>query len=308
MTGPMRTQSPEAASWPQAAAAARPRLVALAYRMLGSVADAEDAVQQALERFERHDPSEIRDPTAWLARVTSRICLDQLRSARARREVYVGPWLPEPIVAPSDPVEDAETLSMAFLVVLETLTPLQRVGFLLHDVFGAPYEEVAAALDRSEAACRKLVSRARAAVAARPRLPGAPEADENPAHPPRRLGAREEADEVAARFVAACQGGDLERVLELLAPEVTLVSDGGGVVSAARAPLAGPDRVGRFCVGIAGRMPADATLQPVRLNAAPGLVVRRPDGTPEVAFVLAVDGGLVAAVYAVRNPAKLGHL
>lgn len=276
-------------------AAHRNRLVGIAYRILGSVADAEDAVQEALVRLERHGLDGIDDAAGWLVRTTSRICLDRLRSAQSRREVYVGPWLPEPLASTTDedPVEQAETLSMAFLVVLEALSPPERVGFLLHDVFGYGYDDVAQVLGRSEAACRKLASRARAAVAARR---------------PRFAVEREQQEEVTSRFLAACLTGEVDSVLEVLAPNIVLTSDGGGVVSAARRPVVGADRVARFLVGLVRQAPADLTMEYTPLNRSAGLIVRRPDGGVELALVLEVEDRRVTALYAIRNPAKLRHL
>lgn len=276
----------------------RAELVGLAYRVLGSVADAEDAVQEALLRLERHGLDGIERPGAWLSRVTARICLDRLREARTRREVYVGPWLPEPVVtdAAADaaaPLELAESVTMAFLVVLESLGPAERVAFVLHDVFGYGYDELATVLDRSEVACRQLVSRARGHVQAR-----RPRFDTD-------LSTREE---VTTRFLAACGTGELAPLLELLAPDVVLRSDGGGVVAAARKLIHGADRVARFLVGTLTRVPPDITVEILELNGGPGIVGRRRDGTVDTVFVLDVAEGLVVGINAVRNPEKLRHL
>jgi RNA polymerase sigma-70 factor, ECF subfamily len=273
----------------------RPELLALAYRLLGTVSEAEDAVQEAYLRLERHGAEGIDNLGGWLNRTTSRICFDRLTSARARREVYVGPWLPEPLMtdAADDPVELAESVSMAFLVVLESLSPPERVAFLLHDVFGYDHADLAAILDRSEAACRQLVSRARKHVQARrPRFE--PDA-----------GARAQ---VAGRFLDACRTGDLDELLATLAPDVVLQSDGGGKVSAARRPVEGADRVARFLEGLAKQAPTDVVIESRWVNGTPGVVIGTSDGTIVVVFVLDVADGAVRSIGAVRNPDKLAHL
>jgi RNA polymerase sigma-70 factor, ECF subfamily len=274
----------------------RHELLALAYRLLGTVGEAEDAVQEAYLRLERHGTEGIDNVGGWLNRTTSRLCYDRLTSARARREVYVGPWLPEPLVTDGttdDPVELAESVSMAFLVVLESLSPAERVAFLLHDVFGYDHAELAAILDRSEPACRQLVSRARKHVQARrPRFE--PDA-----------GARAR---VADRFLTACRTGDLEALLATLAPDVVLRSDGGGKVSAARRPVEGADRVARFLEGLARQAPADVVLEPRWINGTPGVVIGTSDGTIVVVFVLDVADDTIRSIAAIRNPDKLTHL
>lgn len=268
----------------------------LAYRLLGSVADAEDAVQEAFLRLQRHGLDDIDNVGGWLHRTTSRVCLDRLRATRSDREVYVGTWLPEPLATDADPtapVELAESLTTAFLVVLETLTPAERVAFVLHDVFGSDYLEVAEVLDRSEAACRQLVSRARQRVRDRtPRF----EAD-----------ARRR-DEVAGRFMRASTTGDLAGLLEVLAPTVVLRSDGGGKASAARNIVAGADRVARFIEGLTSRAPADVEVEARGFNASPGFVVRRGDGTIDSVWTIDVADGQIVGVNMVRNPDKLAHL
>jgi RNA polymerase sigma-70 factor (ECF subfamily) len=274
----------------------RPSLVGLAYRLLGSVSEAEDAVQEAFLRLERHGTDGIDNLGGWLNRTTSRICLDRLTSARARREVYVGPWLPEPLETTVDveqPVELAESVSMAFLVVLESLSPAERVAFLLHDVFGYDHGELATILDRSEPACRQLVSRARRHVQAR-----RPRFEPDPAV----------RDEAAARFLEACLTGDLDALLASLAPDVVLRSDGGGKVPAVRRPVLGAERVARFLAGLARQAPDDVVFETHRYNGTPGLLVARSDGTVEVVLVLDVADGLVRGIEAIRNPDKLAHL
>jgi RNA polymerase sigma-70 factor, ECF subfamily len=274
----------------------RPAMLGLAYRLLGSVTEAEDAVQEAYLRLGHHGTAGIDNVGGWLNRTTSRICFDRLTSARARREVYVGPWLPEPLETaddPSVPVEVAESVSMAFLVVLESLSPAERVAFLLHDVFGYDHGEIAATLDRSEAASRQLVSRARKQVQARrPRFEPDPSVRA----------------EVAGRFLAACQTGDVVGLLSTLAPDVVLRSDGGGKVSAARRPVEGSDRVVRFFEGLARQAPDDTAFEVRLYNGAPGLVVGAGDGTIVAVFVLDVADGLVSSIEAIRNPDKLAHI
>jgi RNA polymerase sigma-70 factor, ECF subfamily len=273
----------------------RSTLIGLAYRLLGSVSEAEDAVQEAFLRLERHGTDGIDNLGGWLNRTTSRICLDRLTSARARREVYVGPWLPEPLETTDDveaTVELAESVSMAFLVVLESLSPAERVAFLLHDVFGYDHADLAATLDRSEAACRQLVSRARRHVQAR-----RPRYEPDPAV----------RDEAAARFLAACLTGEIDALLATLAPDVVLRSDGGGKVSAARRPIEGADRVARFLVGLARQAPDDIVVETRRYNGTPGLVIGDADHI-EVVLVVDVADGLVHGIEAIRNPDKLTHL
>jgi len=268
----------------------------LAYRLLGSVTAAEDAVQEAFLRLERHGVDGIDNVGGWLNRTTSRLCLDRLRALRSEREVYVGSWLPEPLLTDGDastPVELAESLTMAFLVVLETLSPAERVAFVLHDVFEVSYLEVADVLGRSEAACRQLVSRSRRKVReGTPRF----EADDR-----RR-------EEVAHRFLLASSTGDIEGLLEALAPTAVLRSDGGGKVSAARNVVEGAGRVASFVAGLRSLAPEGMEVVPRRCNASPGFVVRLGDGTVDSVWVLDVSDGRVVAVNVVRNPDKLGHL
>lgn len=283
--------------WDELVAAHRGELVGLAYRMLGSVAEAEDAVQEAFARLAQRGLDGLERPGGWLARTTGRICLDRLKSARARRERYPGPWLPEPRTgADDDPAEAgelAESVSMALLLVLETLGPAERVALVLHDVFGCGHDEVAAALDRSEAACRQLVSRARGHVAARrPRF----EPD------------RTQRDATVRRFLDACRTGELEPLLAVLAPDVELRADGGGVVSAARNPVHGADAVARFVLGLWRKAPEDAWLEPTPINATLGVIARRGDGAVDTVLAFDVHAGAIRAIYTVRNPHKLAHI
>lgn len=276
----------------------RPYLVRLAYSHLGSIGEAEDAVQEGWLRLQRVDPAEIRDLRAWLTTVVSRISLDVLASARARRERYVGPWLPEPIVEAPAPLADPanrvdldESVSMALLIVLELLSPAERCAFLLHDIFGCSFAEIADVVGRTPAATRQLASRARKAVEARsPRYsPGA-----------------EEARDVVEAFRVAAEGGDFAALVELLDPAVTFRSDGGGVVNAARRTFTGRDRVARILARMAHHYGDRFKAFPIVVNGAPGLLVET-GGSPSVAS-LTVDGGRISAIDIVRNPEKLETL
>ena len=283
----------------------RRRLLGLAYRMLGSMADAEDAVQETYLRWHAAEREKVWDPKAFLMTTTTRICLDVLTSARVRREEYVGPWLPEPVVntaelAPDTHTELAEDLSIALLLTLDRLSPLERAAFLLHDVFDFSFEEVATTLERSVAACRQLAARARAHVReARPR--GAAE----PAH----------SGEIDAKhaqfmsaFVAASRSGDLNVLTQLLAGDVRCVTDGGGKAAAALNVLSGADRVARFLVGAARKgWRDDFTLRFATINGLPGVIVDAPEGPVQTA-AFEIDGDVICALYVVRNPDKLRHL
>lgn len=274
----------------------RDRLIGLAYRALGRMTEAEDAVQETFLRWSSADRAGIVNPGGWLTTVCTRLCLDRLRSASRQRETYVGPWLPEPVVTDdldlADGVAMGETLTLAFLVLLEALSPLERVAFLLHDVFGFGHDEVGRMLDRTPAAARQLVSRARRHVSeGRPRFE--PDAA-------RRW-------EVATAFLAAAQGGALDELMRLLAPEVTFTSDGGGVASAALRPVVGADRVARFLVGLLRKAPPETEVRPAVVNGMPA-VVGVIDGRPDTVIVVDVADGHVTAVRAIRNPDKLRSL
>ncbi|GAA5771840.1 RNA polymerase sigma factor SigJ [Streptosporangium roseum] len=272
--------------------AIRPRLVGVAYGLLGSLDEAEDVVQDAWLRLGRADRAEIQDVTGWLVVTVSRLALDVLRSARVRREEYVGPWLPEPVVTEADPADRvtlAESMSMAMLVVLESLSPAERTAFVLHDVFGLPFEEVAQAVGRSPAACRQLAARARKHVAARaPRFEV--DADEH-----RR---------VVEAFARASTGRDIDALLALLDPDVVLRSDGGGLVTAARRPVRGAGRVARFIAGVAERFGAGSRFTPIMVNGRPGLL-RFRDGALSGVYALTVAGGRITEIHIVVNPEKL---
>ena len=276
----------------------RDLLFAVAYRMLGTAADAEDAVQDAWLRWSAADRSDVEDPRAYLVRITTNLALDRLRSAQVQRETYVGPWLPEPMLTSPDVAEEAElaeSVSMAMLVVLETLSPLERAVFLLKEVFGFPYAEIAQALDRSETAVRQIGTRARKHVEARrPRF----------AIDPR------ERRTVTDRFVDAALGGDLNKLMEVLAPDVALWTDGGGKVKAARRVIYGADKVARWVAGVTGRpyagvQPEDMRIRSADINGVPGIVVDGPE-RPICTITVDVDErGRVAAVHVVANPDKL---
>ncbi|AXK44171.1 RNA polymerase sigma factor SigJ [Brachybacterium saurashtrense] len=280
----------------------RPALRGLAYRMLGSLSDAEDAVQEAFVRWMRLEDAQraaIENPGAWMMRVTSRICLDMLGSARVRRESYVGPWLPEPVPAFADPARSAaaadpldrvtldDSVSMALQVVLETLTPAERVAFVLHDVFEMPFAQIAETVGRTVPATRQLASSARRKVRSR---------TEDAA-------SRSRHDAVAAAFAAATDTGDVDALISLLDPAVTLTSDGGGKVSAARRPVHGGDRVARFLLGALTKHP-DATVEPIATDDGLGFLITE-HGSVDSVTVLGVRGERVTEVWLVRNPEKL---
>jgi RNA polymerase sigma-70 factor (ECF subfamily) len=267
-------------------------LVAVAYRLLGSVQAAEDVVQDAYLRAERAAPDEIVEPRAWMTRIVTRLALDELRSARARREAYVGPWLPEPVLAPldADPADRVtldEQVSLALLTVLETLSPAERAVYVLHEAFGVPLNEVAEIVGRTPEACRQLASRARRHV-----RDGAPRFDADPGDQAR----------VVNAFKAASEQGDLEALAALLDGDVVLRADGGGVVTAARRPIAGRDRVVRtLTAGLRGA--GDLSLRTILVNGDPGLLVRYDHQVVVFAFVVA--GGRIVHIDVVANPAKL---
>jgi RNA polymerase sigma-70 factor (ECF subfamily) len=273
----------------------RPMLFGIAYRMLGSVADAEDILQDAWLRWSSVDVDSLQHPRAYLARTVTNVSINRLRSAAAQRESYVGPWLPEPLVAVDDAAsqaEQAEAVSLAMLVVLETLSPLERAVFILRDVFGFSFGEVAGLLDRSEPSVRQIAHRARSHVQARrPRYNA-------PAEVRRR---------VTSEFLAACLGGDLNQMMELLAPEVTAWTDGGGKIRAALRPLHGARNVARWILGVSQSVPDPGT-QPVLVNGEPGLLVTSA-GVPDNVIVLDLDhDNRIEAIRLIRNPDKLAHL
>lgn len=282
-------------------------LFSVAYQMLGSVADAEDAVQDAWLRWSAAARDDVADPRAYLVQVITRLALDRLDSARARRESYVGPWLPEPLLtgresvaaapAPADPMAAAELgeeVSLALLVVLETLSPAERAVFVLREAFGLPVAEVAAAVGRSEPAVRQMAHRAREHVQAR-----RPRFDTD----------REAQREVTERFLAACAGGDVDALLAVLSPDAVLISDGGGKAKAALRPITGADKVARFSLGVAaqGMELPDLRIEVTDVNGAPAVVAWVGD-EPLLSISLVVLDGRIDQVLLVRNPDKLAGL
>ena len=279
----------------------RPLLFSIAYRMVGSVSEAEDLVQEAFLRFHRTvaGGEEVASPKAWLSAVTTRLAIDHLRSARARRERYVGAWLPEPLVTSTEPdaaehAETADTLSLAFLVLLERLSPVQRAVFLLHDVFGYGYGEIAGLVGRSEDNCRQIAARARRHVeAGRPRFEAS----------------RRQRDELARRFLAALEEGDTEGLVRLLAGDAVFYGDGGGKAPAVTAPLHGAQRVARFLLGLARRGAAvGIRLRLAEVNGQPGLLTTDPQGRLVGILALDIVEGQVQTLRSMINPDKLRHL
>jgi RNA polymerase sigma factor (sigma-70 family) len=284
----------------------RRQLINLAYRLLGSLAEAEDAVQETYARWyamTRQQQDAIENPGAWLTTVASRICLDLLGSARARRERYTGEWLPEPLpepvewpggrpgdttIDPADRVTLDESVSMAFLVMLESMTPAQRVAFILYDVFGYSFAEVAEITGRTPAACRQLASSARRSI----RDSQAP-----PAPAARQAG-------LVRNFKQAWEARDIGALIGLLDPGATAISDGGGLVRAALRPIEGGKRIARWLVGMLGRAPVNMTILERTVNGQPGLVAQQ-DGVTVTVFAFDVEGDRITHIWAVRNPDKL---
>lgn len=270
----------------------RPRLTRIAYRMLGSLAEAEDVVQDAYLRWHQTDRKLVREPTAFLVRMVTRLCLDVLKSARVQREQYIGPWLPEPVIEAFEDNSDSVTLTL--MVALERLSPLERAAFLLHDVFGLDFNEIAQAVGRDPAACRQLASRARVNVrSARPRYPVS----------------EERGRDIAKAFFAASRGGDMQALQTLLSADVVSYTDGGGKRPSALNPIFGKDKVSRFFVGVARK----AGFSPSRLldecfiDGLPGFITVE-NGEVLQTTALAIDHEKIAAIYIVRNPDKLRHM
>jgi RNA polymerase sigma-70 factor (ECF subfamily) len=268
----------------------RPKLMRVAYRMLGSVADAEDVVQEAFIRWMRADRSEVREPEAFLRRSVTRLCLDQLKSARRQRETYVGPWLPDPVVEE----EQADDVTLPLMLALERLSPLERAAFLLHDVFGLEFEEVAATIQRDPAACRQLASRARTHVReARPRFQME----------------KQRGLEIAEAFFAASRSGDMQALGAMLAADVSIHADGGGKRSAAMKPIVGFEAVMKAHAALAAlfRRHASTLVRAGFVNGLPGFVTLEADGELQTT-ALDIEDGKIAVIYVVRNPDKLRHL
>jgi RNA polymerase sigma-70 factor (ECF subfamily) len=283
----------------------RRQLINLAYRLLGSLTEAEDAVQETYVRWyamSRQQQEAIASPGAWLTTVASRVCLDLLGSARARRERYVGEWLPEPLPGPTeqiggrpgsvtaDPADRVtldESVNMAFLVVLESMTPAERVAFILHDVFRYSFAEVAEVAGRTPAACRQLASSARRRI----------RAAQAPATPAARQAS------IIRDFKQAWEAGDIDALIGLLDPDATVVADGGGLVSAVLSPIEGGEQVARYAVDIVGRVP-NLTILESTVNGQPGLVTQQ-DGVTVTVMAFDVAGDRIRHIWAVRNPDKL---
>ncbi|MFP3986212.1 RNA polymerase sigma-70 factor [Streptomyces sp. E11-3] len=278
----------------------RPVLTGVAYRMLGRVSDAEDVVQEAWLRWSAADREKVREERAYLVRITTRLAIDRLRQLGSRREAYVGPWLPEPLVTDfgatvPDTAERAvlaDSVSLAVLVVLESLSPLERAVFVLREAFGFPFSEIAATLERSESAVRQLAGRARRHVEERK-----PRYDVDPA----------ECRDLTERFLAAAAGGDLGGLMSLLAPDVRLVGDSGGKAKAPLRVIETADKVGRFLYGVARQPVADMEFRFVEVNGRPTLLALSA-GKPDAVFQVEVADGLIQCVYIIRNPDKLSSL
>jgi RNA polymerase sigma-70 factor (ECF subfamily) len=279
----------------------RPLLFSIAYRMLGSIAEAEDVVQEAFLRWHRAltGGTEVDSPKAYLATVTTRLAIDQLRASRTRRESYLGPWLPEPLVAGTEVdvarhAEMADSLSMAFLIVLESLSPVERAVFLLREVFEYGYDEIAQIVRKSEANCRQIFARARRRIEA-----GAPRFEPS----------KGERDELARRFFAACEQGDMDGLVDLLTADAVFVGDGGGKAQAFKEPIYGRDRIGRLLLGLFARAAhLGARVRPVEVNGQPGAVGLDAEGRVINVIALDIADGRIQAVRSVVNPDKLGHL
>jgi RNA polymerase sigma-70 factor (ECF subfamily) len=279
----------------EAFVAHRNLLFTVAYEMLGSAADAEDVLQETWLRWANVDLDTVRDQRAYLVRITTRHALIRLRTLSRRKESYVGPWLPEPLLTAPDVAEDvelADSVSMAMLLVLETLTPTERAVFVLREVFDLGYDEIAEAVDKSPAAVRQIAHRARAHVAARRPRGGA-----SPAETRAALDA----------FQRAVETGDLQSLLDILAPDVVLLGDGGGVKQAVPRPIVGADRVARVLAAGLARIAPAASPRPVQVNGYPALILRL-NGEIDSVVAVRIDDGLVTGLYAVRNPEKLSHM
>ena len=270
-------------------------LFTVAYEMLGSAADAEDVLQETWLRWALVDQDEVRDERAYLVRITTRLSLNRLRTLARQRETYVGPWLPEPLLTTPDVADDielADSVSTAMLVVLETLTPTERAVFVLREVFDVGYDEIADAVDKSPAAVRQIAHRARNHVEARQ---------------PREQVSSRQREAILDRFVLAVESGDLQSLMDVLAPDVVLMTDGGGVTQAALRPILGRDKAVRFLEGAATKGgPVDAVHRTM-INGRPGLAFII-DGRVDTLLTILVEDGVAVALYAVRNPAKLTRL
>jgi RNA polymerase sigma-70 factor, ECF subfamily len=275
----------------------RAALSRLAYRMLGSLADVDDVLQEAYLRWTRDDRASVQSPRAYLFSIVTRLCIDQRQAVDARKQTYIGPWLPEPVVAcgttgPIDRIETAESVSMAFLLVLESLSPVERAAYLLRRVFDYDYDEIAKILDKSEPSCRQHVSRAEKRIFDR-----RPRFEPEPA----------EAERLTDAFLQACATGELAGLVQLFAADAVLYSDGGGKVAAALAPIRGADKIARFFLGILKKAPPGLEVRKVRVNGQPGLMALI-DGQIYLVLTLDVVDGRIANCFVVRNPDKLGRV
>jgi RNA polymerase sigma-70 factor (ECF subfamily) len=271
----------------------RARLVRLAYRMLGSITEAEDVVQNAWLRWREVDQTKVGTPSSYLSRIVTRLCLDVMRSARARRETYIGSWLPEPLVEEAEEEIDQDDLTLTLMLALERLSPLERAAFLLHDVFAVPLEQVALTLNRDSRAVRQLAVRARRHVqAARPRF----HVDRN------------EGERLAQAFFKASNSGDVETLRSILAEEVVLRADGGGKVIAFLNPIIGLDRVLRLYIGLRRKLTEPPVfIRMTRVDGLPGYISRERDGVLQTT-AFAIENGRIASVFITRNPDKLSHV
>jgi RNA polymerase sigma-70 factor (ECF subfamily) len=271
----------------------RPMLFAMAYRMLGTRSDAEDMVQEAFLRWHKAADIEVRSPKSYLATTVTRLCMDHLRSARVKREEYVGPWLPEPLMTPPElETKLAESLSVGFLVLMESLTAAERAVFLLREVFEFEYSEISEILMKSEQNCRQLLLRARKKIAERR---------------PRFETTHTERNRLLSKFIEASTSGDLHGFLQLLKDDVVLISDGGGKVAAALRPIYGADKVSRFIFGVLPKRPAGFTSRIVEVNGTPG-IMSYVGSEPHSVLVPEFDEGRICAIYIVSNPDKLQRL
>ncbi|MFI7609320.1 RNA polymerase sigma-70 factor [Micromonospora sp. NPDC049366] len=292
-------RSPGSGERPDAATevflAHRNLLFTVAYEMLGSAADAEDVLQETWLRWVGVDPDPVRDPRAYLVRITTRQALIRLRTLRRRREAYVGSWLPEPLLTAPDVAEDvelADNVSMAMLLVLETLAPTERAVFVLREVFDLGYDEIAEAVDKSPTAVRQIAHRARAHVAARR---------------PRRVVSATDTRHALDAFQRAVETGDLQSLLDILAPDVVLLGDGGGIKQAVLRPVVGAEKVVRLLTAGLGRVAGTVALTSAQVNGYPALLFRM-NGELDTVMAVRIDDGLVTGLYAVRNPEKLSHM
>lgn len=267
----------------------RPLMFSIAYRMLGSVMDAEDIVQEAYLRYRSAD--HVEAPKAFLTTVVTRLCLDQLKSARTQRESYIGPWLPEPLITTSMPTtSEYDSISMAFLVLLESLSPVERAVFLLREVFDYDYSEIARIVGKEETACRQAFHRAKVHVAE---------------HRPRFQASPAEHEQMLQKFIEACTVGELDGLTSLLSNDVVLMSDGGGKASAATRPVRTPNHVARFLLGLLRQMPLTFSVEILQINGRAAVLVRDDQGNPFLIQQFEMDAGKISAFYLIRNPDKL---